>query len=81
MQLEVRLFAMLREAQNAERIAVEVPAGATVAELRRAIAEAYPDLAPFLPASRVAAALKFVPEHHVLSGGEELALVPPVSGG
>ncbi len=81
MQVEIRLFAMLREAQKSERITVEVPEGSTVAELRLGIAEAYPALAPFLAATRVAAALNFVPDHHVLIGSDELALIPPVSGG
>ncbi|MNX13052.1 ThiS family protein [compost metagenome] len=81
MKLEIRLFAMLREALQTERITVELPEGATVATLRRAIAEAYPPLVPFLPTSRVAAALRFVPDHYELVLGDELALVPPVSGG
>jgi molybdopterin converting factor small subunit len=81
MQVRVRLFAMLREAQQAEWITVEVPDGGTVGMLRQAIAETYPGLAGFLAASRVAAALRFVPDPHVLEGCEELALIPPVSGG
>ena len=79
--VEVKLFAMLREAQGADRIALSLPLGATVGELKREIATRYPALAPFLPTTRLAAALRFVTEDHVLERGQELALVPPVSGG
>ncbi|MNX13076.1 Molybdopterin synthase sulfur carrier subunit [compost metagenome] len=81
LHVEVKLFAMLREAQGADRIALTLPRGATVGELKREIAARFPALAPFLPTTRLAAALRFVSEDHVLVGGQELALVPPVSGG
>ena len=81
MQLTVRLFAMLKEAQRSDRITVELPAGATAGELRAAIARGYPALAPLLKSSRVTAALKFVSDTQVLDGAKEIALIPPVSGG
>jgi molybdopterin synthase catalytic subunit len=81
MLLEVRLFAMLREAERAERIQVRLEPGATVATLRARLAAEFPALGPFLPQARVAANLRFVPDEHVLGAGQEIALIPPVSGG
>jgi molybdopterin converting factor subunit 1 len=81
MLLEVRLFAMLREAGQADRIQVRLEPGSSVAALRTAIAEEFPALAPHLAASRVAANLQFVPDDHLLAEGQEVALIPPVSGG
>lgn len=81
MVLEVRLFAMLKEAEKADRIRVRVPSGASVATLRSAIAAEFPALAPLLPSSRLAANLHFVGDDHILAEGQELALIPPVSGG
>lgn len=81
MRLEIRLFARLRDLHGQDRLAVEVPAGATVAELRRAIAREHPGLAEFLPSARVAASLRMVTDARVLNADEELALIPPVSGG
>lgn len=81
MLLEVRLFAMLREAEGAERVQVRLEPGATVADLRERVAAQFPSLRPFLAQSRVAADLQFVPDAHVLAEGQEVALIPPVSGG
>lgn len=81
MLLSVRLFAMLREAERAERVQVRLEAGATVADLRERLAAEFPALRPFLAQTRVAADLQFVPEAHVLAADQEIALIPPVSGG
>ncbi len=81
MLLEVRLFAMLREAGQADRIQVRLEAGSSVAALRTAIAREFPALAPHLSTSRVAANLQFVADDHLLAEGQEVALIPPVSGG
>lgn len=81
MQLEIRLFAMLREAAGQDRLAIDVPVGTTVSELKAAITEAYPTLADFLPATRVAVSLAFVADEYALAGPGEIALIPPVSGG
>jgi molybdopterin converting factor small subunit len=81
MQLAVRLFAMLREAHGADAVMVEVPAGATAADLKAAIAAASPALEPWLPRVRVAASLAFVPDSYVFAATEDVALIPPVSGG
>lgn len=81
MTLKIKLFAMLREALGADEIEIDVPAGLSVASLREALAQAYPALQAHMPSLRIAASLRFVPESYVLSAPEELALVPPVSGG
>lgn len=81
MRLKIRLFAMLREAQGADHVELDVPEGSAIAQVRRQLAEAFPALAAHLPSSRVSAALRFVDDAYVPATGEELALIPPVSGG
>lgn len=81
MQVAVRLFAMLREAHGAESVTVEIPDGATAAALKAAVAAASPALAPWMDRVRVAASLAFVPDSYVLGAAEDVALIPPVSGG
>lgn len=81
MRLDILLFAILKEAQKAERISLDLPAGSTIGDLKATIAREYPSLAAYLPGTRVAASLRFVPEHHVIGENEPLALIPPVSGG
>lgn len=72
---------MLREAHGGDAVTVEIPVGTTAAGLKAAVGIASPALAPFLPSVRVAASLAFVAEGYVFSGPEEVALIPPVSGG
>ena len=77
----VLVFAGLREALRTDALAVELPAGATVADLVAEIARIAPHLAGPLGHCRVAVAQEFVGPDRVIAPGEEIALVPPVSGG
>jgi molybdopterin converting factor subunit 1 len=77
----VLLFAGLRDAIGGDRLAVDLPAGATVAMLLAEIARVAPRIADKLAHCRVAVAQEFVGSDRVIGAGEEIALVPPVSGG
>jgi molybdopterin converting factor subunit 1 len=81
MTLTVRLFARARDLAGAESVRVELPPGATVAVLRRLLAEAYPALAALLPRCAVAVDQDFADDGRPLDGAREAALLPPVSGG
>ncbi len=78
---EVFLFAGLRDRAGRDHIAVTLPIGARVAELLAAVAAAVPAIASALPHCRVAVALEFVGLEHTPRPGDEIALIPPVSGG
>ncbi len=81
MDVTVRLFASLREYAGAGTLALQLGDGATVAdaitELRGGALAGLPENAPFV----AAVAREYVERDHPLSEGDELALVPPVSGG
>ena len=81
MTLRVRLFARARDLAGADSIAVELPAGATVAELRARLGEAYPALRPLLARSAVAVNEEYAGDDVVIPPAAEIALLPPVSGG
>ena len=81
MTLRVRLFARARDLAGAELLLVEVPDGATVAELRRRIEALVPALAGLLPRCAVAVNTDFADDTQPLSDADEIALLPPVSGG
>ena len=55
--------------------------GATVAELRRALAAAAPELASQLPRWAIAVDGELAGSDRALADGAEVALLPPVSGG
>jgi molybdopterin synthase catalytic subunit len=82
MEVEVRLFAMLRERAGADTVTVELPEGATV---RDAIAVIGADrgLGDLFAAMPVVMAVnrEYAAEDDALAAGDELALIPPVSGG
>jgi molybdopterin converting factor subunit 1 len=79
--LTVLLFAKLRDLAGAEAVAIELPAGATVTDLRRRLAELHPAVAPLLERSAVAVNHDFADHALVLRLGDEVAVIPPVSGG
>jgi sulfur-carrier protein len=81
MMVRVRLFARARDLARANAVTVELPAGATVGDLRAALDEAYPALRPLLPRSAVAVAEEIAGDGVAIPAGVEVALLPPVSGG
>jgi molybdopterin synthase catalytic subunit len=83
MVLQVRLFAVLRERAGRERIEIELAEGSTVAEALRAVGAESEPLAEALEAMPVVMAVNrsYVDEGATLAAGDELALIPPVSGG
>jgi molybdopterin synthase catalytic subunit len=83
MVLQVRLFAVLRERAGRDSLAIEVAEGATVAEALRALAAESEPLGAALEAMPVVMAVNrsYVDTDATLSAGDELALIPPVSGG
>src|SRR4051812_28456725 len=76
MRLGVRLFARLRERAGREAVELELPDGARVADALAAL----DDVAGGLPVV-MAVNREYAGAEQVLSAGDELALVPPVSGG
>ena len=81
MTLTVHLFAAARELAGTDAITVELRPAATVADLRAAVAAAVPAAAGLLARSAVAVNHDFADETRRLAAGDEVAVIPPVSGG
>ena len=75
-EVTVRLFAMLRERAGAGEMVLELPDGASV----RDALDRLGDLAQGMPLV-MAVNREYAPEDRMLEKGDELALIPPVSGG
>lgn len=76
------LLGVLRERAGTDTVELELPPAATIGELREALARAHPELAEFLPSCAVAVAHAYrSDEAGIGEAGEEIAIVPPVSGG
>ena len=81
-ELEIRLFATLKDRAGSDRIRVELPdRAATAADVIRAVAAGYPALAPALPSALLAVNRAFAAPDTPVKAGDEVALFPPVSGG
>jgi MoaE-MoaD fusion protein len=82
MKVHVRLFAILRERAGRDAIEVEVSDSATVADAIEALRE-LPGLGDVLERMPVVMAVnrEYAPAEAPLHAGDELALIPPVSGG
>jgi molybdenum cofactor biosynthesis protein MoaC/molybdopterin converting factor subunit 1 len=82
MTITVRLFAVLRERAGRDSLELELAEGATVADLLDAVARQHGlgDLIPALPV-RAAVNREYAAADSVLLAGDEVALIPPVSGG
>ncbi|HVD39220.1 MAG TPA: molybdenum cofactor biosynthesis protein MoaE [Solirubrobacterales bacterium] len=83
MILRVRLFAILRERAGRDTIDIQLAEGATVAEAMRALASESEPLGAALEAMPVVMAVNrsYADADTSLGAGDELALIPPVSGG
>jgi molybdopterin converting factor subunit 1 len=77
--VRVLFFAYLRERCGVRETAIELPEGATVADLWRRLVSRFEQLPADPP--RFAVNRLYVDKAHPLHDNDELALIPPVSGG
>ena len=77
----LRLFAVYREQVGSDCIEVTLPKGATVDDALRWLAEEHPVTVLLLPTTMVALNQEYVERSHPLEAKDEIALIPPVSGG
>ncbi|TAK23325.1 MAG: molybdopterin converting factor [Chloroflexota bacterium] len=81
MNVTVRLFAAFRERAGSSEISLALQAGATMSDVIALVGQRVPSLGPLLAAARPVVNKEFVAISHVVTGADELALLPPVSGG
>lgn len=81
MELDIRLFATLKDRAGQAMISVTLPSQATVQTVLDAVELTYPKLAPSLPTVLVAVNKDFAFPETVVTQDDEVALFPPVSGG
>ena len=77
----VRLFALAKERAGRSELTIELAPGSTVADLRTALADRLPALAPLMPSALIAVDEEYASEGTPISPGSRLAMIPPVSGG
>jgi molybdopterin converting factor small subunit len=81
MKANVKVFALARQLAGRDSLAVDLPPAATVADLRRALAEQYPALAGLVAHALFAVNTEYASDGTRILPGADLACIPPVSGG
>jgi molybdopterin synthase catalytic subunit len=81
MRVRARLFAIQREIAGTRELTLELADGATIEDAWTVVVERVPALAPGRPSLRFARNGEYADPEERLADGDELAIIPPVSGG
>ena len=81
MRVTVRLFARLKDIAGAPEIVRDVPAEATLADVWALLARDFPAMAPYRGSVSGARNAEYARMDTVVADGDEVAFLPPVSGG
>ncbi|MFQ5860428.1 MAG: molybdopterin converting factor subunit 1 [Dehalococcoidia bacterium] len=81
MKIKVYLFAAYRELAGQREVELDLEPGSTVAALTGELRRRFPRLAPSTAPIVAAVNAEYAEPHQVLQEGDEVALIPPVSGG
>jgi molybdopterin synthase catalytic subunit len=81
MQIRIRLFAIQRELAGTREHALELADGATIADAWDGLVAAFPALGPGRASVRFARNGAYADATTALDDGDEVAMIPPVSGG
>jgi molybdopterin converting factor subunit 1 len=81
MRVTVRLFARLRDIAGAAEFAREVAPGSTIGTIWQQLARDFPELARYERSISSALNADYARMDRAVSDGDEVAFLPPVSGG
>ena len=79
--VKVRLFARLSDLAGTRETEIELVEQITVTDLFWSLCSRYPELSDYRERLMFAVNAEYVDASFILKGGEEVALIPPVSGG
>ena len=81
MRVTIRLFARLRELAGRGEIERDVPPGATVHSVWESLVAEHPAIAPYAESMSCAVNADYARMTTAVKDGDEVAFLPPVSGG
>ncbi|MDG1511529.1 MAG: MoaD/ThiS family protein [Mariniblastus sp.] len=81
MKIRIKLFAAARELSDTGEIGLEVADGILVKDMKQQISNAYPSMSELILRSAVSLNREFATDQSVVQENDEIALIPPVSGG
>ena len=80
-KITVKLFAAYQEAYEEPELILEFPENTPVSQVREYLINEHPELEQWRDVTRFGVNLDFVEPDTVLHDGDEVVLIPPVSGG
>ena len=81
MRITIRLFGRLRDVAGASELSREVPDDATAASAWTLLGSEFPQVVPYTRSVSAAVNADFARMNTPLADGDEVAFLPPVSGG
>ncbi|HVT82994.1 MAG TPA: MoaD/ThiS family protein [Phycisphaerae bacterium] len=80
MVVQVRLFAMMAQHAKTGMLTLELPAGSQLGAVRQELERRHPKM-PWPPGTMIAVNQEYTGLDAALKVGDEVAVIPPVSGG
>ncbi|MDJ0696447.1 MoaD/ThiS family protein [Mastigocoleus sp. MO_188.B34] len=80
-QVTVKLFAAYQEAYGVPEMVLKIPKGTPVEHVRDCLISGHPELSKWREVTRFGVNFNFVEPDTLLQDGDEVVLIPPVSGG
>ena len=81
MKVRAKFFAALQEMIGSKELDLEIPEGSTPLDLFHTLCQRYPQMERFRDSLLFSVNLEFVSPQSRLTDGDEVAFIPPVSGG
>ena len=81
MKVKAQFFAQLRDVAGISEVEVQLPDGATIADLLEELFAQHPALRSWDKKVLIGSGVEFVGREHVLQPDETIAIMPPVQGG
>lgn len=79
--MRIQFFSQLKEIVGQAEVAIDLPAGATVADLLAKLFQLYPALQAWERNILIGAGVEFVDRNYVIQPNDSIAIMPPVQGG
>jgi len=80
MEVNILLFGITKDLVGKQKINLEIPKSSTVSDFKKILQEKYPELIE-LNSLAIAVNNEYAFDHVVIKAHDEIALIPPVSGG
>ena len=81
MNVTVKYFAVCHEMLDRSEEEMDLPEGATVQTILKRLEEEWPEIAEFYEVMQMSVNWEYATENTELAEGDEVALIPPVTGG